>query len=54
MNYQSIITIEPGKRGGRPTIRGMGVAKRDGVTTPSLNRSLKATAKLIPPLRVAA
>jgi uncharacterized protein (DUF433 family) len=23
MNYQSIITIEPGKRGGKPCIRGM-------------------------------
>ena len=23
MNYQDIITIEPGKRGGKPTIRGM-------------------------------
>jgi uncharacterized protein (DUF433 family) len=23
MNYQDIITIEPGKRGGKPCIRGM-------------------------------
>lgn len=23
MNYKEIITIEPGKRGGKPTIRGM-------------------------------
>ena len=29
MNYQSIITIEPGKRGGRPTIRGMRIAVAD-------------------------
>jgi uncharacterized protein (DUF433 family) len=29
VNYQSIITIEPGKRGGRPTIRGMRIAVSD-------------------------
>jgi len=29
MNYQSIITIEAGKRGGRPTIRGMRIAVAD-------------------------
>ena len=29
MNYQSIITIEPGKRGGRPCIRGMRIAVGD-------------------------
>lgn len=29
MNYQNIITIEPGKRGGRPCIRGMRVAVAD-------------------------
>jgi uncharacterized protein (DUF433 family) len=29
MNYQHIITIEPGKRGGRPTIRGMRIAVAD-------------------------
>ena len=29
MNYQQIITIEPGKRGGRPCIRGMRVAVSD-------------------------
>ncbi len=29
MNYQDIITIEPGKRGGRPTIRGMRIAVTD-------------------------
>jgi uncharacterized protein (DUF433 family) len=29
MNYQNIITIEPGKRGGRPTIRGMRIAVGD-------------------------
>ena len=29
MNYQHIITIEPGKRGGRPTIRGMRIAVTD-------------------------
>jgi uncharacterized protein (DUF433 family) len=29
MNYQEIITIEPGKRGGRPTIRGMRIAVGD-------------------------
>lgn len=29
MNYQSIITIEPGKRGGRPCIRGMRIAVSD-------------------------
>ena len=29
MNYQSIITIEVGKRGGRPCIRGMRIAVGD-------------------------
>ena len=29
MDYQNIITIEPGKRGGRPTIRGMRIAVAD-------------------------
>ena len=29
MNYQSVITIEPGKRGGRPSIRGLRVAVAD-------------------------
>jgi uncharacterized protein (DUF433 family) len=29
MNYQSIITMEAGKRGGRPCIRGMRIAVSD-------------------------
>lgn len=29
MNYQHIITIEPGKRGGRPTIRGLRITVAD-------------------------
>ena len=29
LSYQQIITIEPGKRGGRPTIRGMRIAVAD-------------------------
>ncbi len=29
MDYRSIITIEPGKRGGRPCIRGMRIAVSD-------------------------
>ena len=29
MNYQDIITIEPGKRGGRPTVRGMRISVSD-------------------------
>ena len=29
MTYQDIITIDPGKRGGRPTIRGMRIAVAD-------------------------
>jgi uncharacterized protein (DUF433 family) len=29
MNYKDIITIEPGKRGGRPCVRGMRVAVGD-------------------------
>jgi uncharacterized protein (DUF433 family) len=29
MNYQQIITIEPGKRGGRPSIRGLRIAVAD-------------------------
>jgi uncharacterized protein (DUF433 family) len=29
MEYQRVITIEPGKRGGRPCIRGMRIAVAD-------------------------
>ena len=29
MNYQAIITLEPGKRGGRPCIRGLRIAVAD-------------------------
>jgi uncharacterized protein (DUF433 family) len=29
MNYKDVITIEPGKRGGRPCIRGMRIAVGD-------------------------
>ena len=29
MNYQNIITIEPGKRGGRPCVRRMRIAVAD-------------------------
>ncbi len=29
MTYQDLITIEPGRRGGRPTIRGMRIAVAD-------------------------
>ncbi|HEY3412246.1 MAG TPA: DUF433 domain-containing protein [Armatimonadota bacterium] len=29
MNYQDTITIEPGKRGGRPCVRGMRIAVSD-------------------------
>lgn len=29
MHYQHLITIEPGKRGGRPCIRGMRIAVSD-------------------------
>lgn len=29
MHYQRIITLEPGKRGGQPTIRGMRIAVAD-------------------------
>jgi uncharacterized protein (DUF433 family) len=29
LTYQDIIAIEPGKRGGRPTIRGMRIAVAD-------------------------
>jgi uncharacterized protein (DUF433 family) len=29
MKYQDIVTIEPGKRGGRPCIRGMRIAVAD-------------------------
>ena len=29
MNYREIVTIEPGKRGGRPCIRGLRIAVSD-------------------------
>ena len=29
MNYQRIITIEPGKRGGRPCVRGLRISVAD-------------------------
>ena len=43
MDYTSLITIEPGKRGGQPCIRGMRITVRDvleylagGMTVPEL------------------
>ncbi|WP_445635582.1 hypothetical protein NSTC745_00312 [Nostoc sp. DSM 114161] len=30
MQYQNIITIEPGRRGGKPCIRGMRITVYDG------------------------
>jgi len=29
MSYQNVITMEPGKRGGRPAVRGMRIAVAD-------------------------
>jgi uncharacterized protein (DUF433 family) len=29
MNYQNVITIEPGKRGGRPCVRGLRIGVAD-------------------------
>ncbi len=29
MDYRAIIRVEPGKRGGRPCVRGMGIAVAD-------------------------
>ncbi len=29
MDYRDIITIEPGKRGGKPTVRGMRISVQD-------------------------
>lgn len=29
MNYQSVITLEPGKRGGKPCVRGMRITVGD-------------------------
>ena len=29
MNYRNIITVEPGKRGGKPTIRGLRITVQD-------------------------
>ncbi|MFA6543074.1 MAG: DUF433 domain-containing protein [Limisphaerales bacterium] len=29
MNYQSVITLEPGKRGGKPCVRGMRITVAD-------------------------
>ncbi|NBV20730.1 MAG: DUF433 domain-containing protein [Proteobacteria bacterium] len=29
MNYQNVITLEPGKRGGRPCVRGMRITVAD-------------------------
>jgi uncharacterized protein (DUF433 family) len=39
MNYQDIITIEPGKRGGRPCIRGMRIAVADVLGWPAAGQS---------------
>ena len=43
MDYQSLITVEPGKRSGQPCVRGMRIAVRDvleylagGMTTDEL------------------
>ena len=36
MNYKDIITIEPGKRGGKPCIRGMRITTRHSLPKASL------------------
>ena len=36
MNYKDIITIEPGKRGGKPCIRGMRITTRHSLLKASL------------------
>lgn len=40
-NYQSIITIEPGKRGGKPCIRGMRITVGDILTWLSSGMSIE-------------
>ena len=38
MRYQDIITIEPGKRGGKPCIRGMRITVYDVLACPLHNK----------------
>lgn len=39
MNYKDIITIEPGRRGGRPCVRGMRIAVSDVLGWPAAGMS---------------
>ena len=39
MNYKDIITIEPGKRGGQPTIRGLRITVYDVLEYPGAGMS---------------
>lgn len=51
MNYQSILTIEPGKRGGRPCIRHMRIAVADVLGWLASGMSHEAILKDYPELK---
>ena len=50
MNYKSIITIEPGKRGGQPTIRGMRITVYDVLKMLASDMSAKQILRDFPEL----
>jgi uncharacterized protein (DUF433 family) len=47
MNYQDIITIEPGKRGGKPCIRGMRITVYDVLSYLASGMSRTARSSLV-------
>jgi uncharacterized protein (DUF433 family) len=52
MNYQDIITIEPGKRGGKPCIRGMRITVYDVLEYMASGMSQEEILKELPYLTV--
>lgn len=48
MNYQDVITIEPGKRGGRPCVRGMRITVADVLGWLAAGMTLPRFCRIIP------
>ena len=53
MNYRGVITIEPGKRGGKPCIRGLRITVHDVLECLASGRSTDQVLKDFPDLEAA-
>ena len=50
MDHSSIITVEPGKRGGKPCVRGMRITVGDVLTQLATGLSVSQVVKILPGL----